>query len=64
MEAGGDEMDDKALTGVDFATDDQLRFTNASLHDRAVLGVIIDDFVLAVFDHFARCCGPGIGDQR
>ena len=60
---GGRGMDEIALTGVDFAANDQLRFTNASLDDRAVLGVVVDDFVFTIFDHFAGRCGPGIGDQ-
>ena len=41
-------------TGIYLASDNQLCFTNASLYNRAVLGIIIYNHILAVLNKFSR----------
>ena len=51
------------LTSIDFTTNDHLCSTYTGLDDGAVLGIVIDNLILAVLDGFAGCCGPCIGYQ-
>jgi hypothetical protein len=41
---------EEELACIDFTTEDHHRIAYASFHDRAILGVIVDDFVLSIFN--------------
>jgi hypothetical protein len=43
-------MERLKLACIDFTTENHHRIANASFHDRTILSVIVDNFVLSIFD--------------